>query len=91
MSMLALQNVSYKYEKSTKTIFKDVNISFEAGKVYIIVGKSGMGKSTLLSLLAGLDVATSGQITYNGENLAKSTVTVIEQGKQELSSKDLIC
>ena len=69
--MLALQNVSYKYEKSTKTIFKDVNISFEAGKVYIIVGKSGMGKSTLLSLLAGLDVATSGQITYNGENLVK--------------------
>jgi len=71
MSTLALQNVSYKYEGSNKTIFKDVNMSFEAGKVYIIVGKSGMGKSTLLSLLAGLDVATKGCITYEGENLAE--------------------
>ena len=71
MSTLALQNVSYKYEGSTKTIFKDVNINFEAGKVYIIVGKSGMGKSTLLSLLAGLDVATNGRVTYEGENLAE--------------------
>ena len=71
MSTLALQNVSYKYEGSTKTIFKDVNINFEAGKVYIIIGKSGMGKSTLLSLLAGLDVATNGRVTYEGENLAE--------------------
>jgi len=71
MSTLALQNVSYKYEGSTKTIFKDVNINFEAGKVYIIVGKSGMGKSTLLSLLAGLDVATNGRVTCEGENLAE--------------------
>ena len=71
MSTLALKNVSYKYEGSTKTIFKDVNMSFEAGKVYVIVGKSGAGKSTLLSLLSGLDVATSGKIDFDGESLAK--------------------
>jgi putative ABC transport system ATP-binding protein len=71
MSTLALQNVSYKYEGSNKTIFKDVNLQFEAGKVYTIVGKSGAGKSTLLSLLAGLDVATGGKIAYDGESLAE--------------------
>jgi putative ABC transport system ATP-binding protein len=71
MSTLALQNVSYKYEGSNKTIFKDVNLQFEAGKVYTIVGKSGAGKSTLLSLLAGLDVATDGKIAYDGESLAE--------------------
>jgi len=71
MSTLALQDVSYKYEGTTRTIFKDVNLQFEAGKVYTIVGKSGAGKSTLLSLLSGLDTATSGALTYNGENLAK--------------------
>jgi len=70
MSTLALQNVSYKYEGSTKTIFNDVNMSFEKGKVYTIVGKSGTGKSTLLNLLAGLDVATTGTVTYANENLA---------------------
>ena len=70
MSTLALQNVSYKYEGGSKTIFKDVNLSFEKGKVYTIVGKSGAGKSTLLNLLAGLDTATEGSITYENENLA---------------------
>ena len=71
MSILALQNVSYKYEGAEKIIFKDVNLQFEAGKVYTIVGKSGAGKSTLLSLLSGLDIATSGRIDFGGENLSK--------------------
>jgi putative ABC transport system ATP-binding protein len=70
MSILTLKNVSYKYEGTTRAIFKDVNLNFEAGKVYTIVGKSGAGKSTLLALLAGLDVANSGRIEYGGENLA---------------------
>ncbi|MCL1987934.1 MAG: ABC transporter ATP-binding protein [Firmicutes bacterium] len=69
--MLALKNISYKYEGTNRTIFKDVNLEFSPGKVYTIVGKSGAGKSTLLALLSGLDVATSGEIAYNGENLAK--------------------
>ena len=71
MSTLALQDVSYKYEGTTKTIFKDVNLQFEAGKVYTVVGKSGAGKSTLLSLLSGLDIATSGRIEFEGENLSE--------------------
>jgi putative ABC transport system ATP-binding protein len=71
MSILALQNVSYKYEGTNKIIFNDVNLQFEAGKVYTIVGKSGAGKSTLLSLLAGLDIATGGRIDCDGENLAE--------------------
>ena len=70
MSTLALQNVSYKYEGAKKTIFTDVNLQFEAGKVYTIVGKSGAGKSTLLALLSGLDIPTDGRIEYGGENLA---------------------
>ena len=71
MSTLALQNVSYKYEGGSKTIFTNVNMSFEKGKVYTIVGKSGSGKSTLLNLLAGLDVATAGSVIYENENLAE--------------------
>ena len=70
MSTLALQNVSYKYEGGSKIIFKDVNMNFEKGKVYTIVGKSGAGKSTLLNLLAGLDTATNGSVTYENESLA---------------------
>jgi len=69
--MLILQNVSYKYEGTDKIIFKNVNLQFEAGKVYTIVGKSGAGKTTLLSLLSGLDTATSGQVDFCGESLSE--------------------
>ena len=70
MSTLALQDVSFVYEGTKKTVFNNVNMSFEAGKVYTIVGKSGAGKTTLLSLLSGLDTASGGVIEYGGENLA---------------------
>ena len=70
MSALALKNVSYRYEKSNKVILREVNLRFEAGRVTIIVGKSGAGKTTMLSLLAGLDSATSGRVEYGGEDLA---------------------
>lgn len=69
MSILTLKNVSYHYEKSTKEVLHQLQASFEKGILYTIVGKSGAGKSTLLSLLSGLDVATSGEVLYNGGSL----------------------
>ena len=56
MSVLTLNNVTYKYEGAKKNVLKSVSANFEQGRVYAIVGKSGSGKSTLLSLIAGLDI-----------------------------------
>jgi putative ABC transport system ATP-binding protein len=66
VSILTLNNISYQYEGATKKVLKDVSVEFEAGKVYAIMGKSGAGKSTILSLISGLDVCTSGSINYAG-------------------------
>ncbi len=44
----------------------------EQGKLYAILGPSGCGKTTLLSLLGGLDSPSSGQILYQGEDIAKT-------------------
>lgn len=71
MSVLTMKNVSYKYEGAKKTVLKKVNTEFAAGKVYTIIGKSGSGKSTMLSLIAGLDVCKDGQILYGGDDLKK--------------------
>jgi len=71
MSVLALNKITYEYEGAKKNVLNDVSASFEAGKVYAIVGKSGAGKSTLLSLIAGLDITTKGEILYNGTDLKK--------------------
>lgn len=49
---LSIQDVSFSYEEN-KPILHGINITFEQGKSYAIVGASGSGKSTLLKLLAG--------------------------------------
>jgi len=71
MGVLALNKVTYGYEGAKKNVLNGVSATFEAGKVYAIVGKSGAGKSTLLSLIAGLDTTTKGEILYNGTDLKK--------------------
>jgi len=69
MSLLELKDLSYKYDGTKKQVLDGINATFEAGKVYAVVGKSGSGKTTLLSLISGLDVCTGGEIKYKGANL----------------------
>jgi len=69
MKCLEIQNVSYRYEGGTDNVLKNINASFENGKVYAIIGQSGAGKSTLLSLISGLDICKDGDICYNGKNM----------------------
>lgn len=66
MSVLTLKNVSFKYVGASKYVLRDVSTSFEKGKLYGIIGKSGSGKSTMLSLLSGMDLCSDGEIYYNG-------------------------
>lgn len=70
MSVLTLKDVSYTYDKR-KMVIKNVNLDFEAGTLYAIVGESGAGKTTLLSMLSGLTKPTMGQIIYNGKDISK--------------------
>jgi len=69
MSVLRLENISFAYDK--KPIFKDLNLEFQKGKVYAIVGRSGTGKTTLLSVLSGLAAPTSGKVYYEGQDIEK--------------------
>ncbi|HIS50041.1 MAG TPA: ABC transporter ATP-binding protein [Candidatus Gallacutalibacter pullistercoris] len=71
MSILQMEDVSYRYEKSGANVLEHVNFEFEAGKIYAIVGKSGAGKTTLLSLLSSLAAPTGGKILMNGQDIAK--------------------
>ena len=69
---LTTHNISYWYSNNPDDyLFKDVSISFEKGRVYSILGQSGSGKTTFLSLLAGLDSPKSGNIQLNGQPIQK--------------------
>lgn len=69
MGLLKMENVCYRYPKADQYVLKGVNVEFEAGKVYGIIGKSGAGKTTILSLLSGMALCTEGRILYRGVNL----------------------
>ena len=69
---LSTQNIGYWYTNNPDDyLFKDVSITFEKGQVYTILGQSGSGKTTFLSLLAGLDSPKSGQIELDGQPIHK--------------------
>lgn len=55
---------------TTVTALDGVSLAIESNTLTVVMGPSGSGKSTLLYLLGGLDRATSGEITIDGESLA---------------------
>nr|WP_245404474.1 ATP-binding cassette domain-containing protein [Lactococcus paracarnosus] len=50
-------------------MFDQLNLTFEAGKSYALIGESGSGKSTLLNLIARLEKPSSGQLLLAGDSL----------------------
>lgn len=70
MSLLTIESVHYQYDKTTKNALQDISYEFQAGTTYGIVGKSCSGKTTLLSLIAGLDTASSGRIILNDVDIS---------------------
>lgn len=72
--ILALKDVTfyYKRKKDKLIILEHADVSFEEGKLYALLGKSGVGKSTTLSLLAGLDEPQGGKVLYGGQELKSS-------------------
>ena len=71
MTLLQLQDLTYRYKNTAEAVLYQINYHFEAGKFYSIIGESGAGKSTLLSLLAGLDSPVEGSILFQGEDIRK--------------------
>lgn len=71
--MIELINVQKKYSFKNKCInaLDDINIKFEEGKLYGIMGESGSGKSTLMQIIGLLIEPTSGTLKIDGHNTSK--------------------
>ncbi len=71
MSFLTASGIAKSYPVSGRplVVLRDLDLQVEAGQMVAIVGASGVGKSTLLHLLGGLDRADAGTIAINGANL----------------------
>lgn len=73
--MLETKNLGFWYQDPANALFMDVNLQFEPGNMYAILGKSGSGKTTFLPLISALESPKEGAILYNSENLDKIGLT----------------
>lgn len=67
--MINTQNLSFQYYNEEPMSFPDVNC--DSGEMMLVLGESGVGKTTLLHLLSGIIRAKGGSVTIAGQNLSK--------------------
>lgn len=72
---IKFQNVFFRYDQKTKYIFENLNFIIKKGDFIGIRGESGIGKSTLIDLLAGLFKPTHGEILVDGKNIFSNNST----------------
>ena len=71
-ALYTFSNVSKKFATASEDIeiIKNISMVVEEGEMLAIVGQSGSGKSTLLHLMGALDTPSSGEICFEGRNMA---------------------
>ena len=77
--MLELKNITFKVDnldgKGEITILDNINFTIEKGKILIITGPNGGGKSTLAKIIMGIEKPTSGQILFDGKDVTNLSIT----------------
>ena len=72
---IEIKNLNHSFGK--KIICNNMNINFEYGKIYGLLGKNGTGKSTLINLIGNQLVCKSGEIKIFGKTV-KEDISVLE-------------
>jgi ATP-binding cassette subfamily B protein len=73
------EHVSFTYEGSERQVLTDIDLTVAAGEVVAVVGATGSGKTSLVTLLTRLYDPTEGRITLDGHDLRDLTVTSLRR------------
>ncbi len=73
--ILSIKDLSFEYDKD-KEIFSKINLEILEGEILGILGPSGIGKSSLLRLITGLERPKSGEISFKGKVLSGNNIFV---------------
>ncbi|HCN53453.1 MAG TPA: ABC transporter ATP-binding protein [Prevotella sp.] len=77
--MIEISHVSYKYNGSKQDVFEDLDLTLQENHIYGLLGKNGMGKTTLLYLLSGLLQAQEGSILFDGKDVSDRLPEVLQE------------
>ncbi len=66
--MIKLKNISKRYGE--REVLKNIDYTFKNGKIYVLKGFSGCGKTTLLNILAGIDLSFNGEYLHDGKKVS---------------------
>ena len=79
--MIEIKNVGKQFQNETEIDYLD--ITFESGKSYMLLGASGCGKSTLLNMIAGIISPTKGSIIIDGEDMSLASQKIKDKFRIE--------
>ncbi len=80
--MIEVKNINKSFDDNH--VLKDISMVFESGKMNLIIGQSGSGKTVLMKCIIGLHPIDSGQILYDGRNLPSMKFSEIRELRKEV-------
>ena len=77
--MIQIQDLSYKYSGASENVFDGLSLEFGEGRIYGLLGRNGVGKSTLLYLMSGLLVPRQGRVLIDGQEPRLRQPSLLEE------------
>lgn len=74
MSLLEIKNITKRFPDNEREVLQGLTLKVKKGEFIAVMGPSGSGKSTLLKIISTLEVPTTGEISFNKENLNSKTI-----------------
>ena len=71
---ITFENVAFKYNSASSEVFRNINMQIDAGKYVALVGSSGVGKTTMCSLIPRFYEVSEGKICIDGKDISEVTL-----------------
>ena len=81
-ALIEVKHLTFK--RGDRTIFNDLNLRIEKGKITAIMGPSGIGKTTLLKLIGGQLIPDEGEVLFEGKNIFKMSHAELYKTRQRM-------
>lgn len=89
-SVQSIQVKSLSVAYGSKVIFTGINAAFQKGKIYLIMGENGAGKTTFIHTLLGITETSGGSILYNGTDISELDLYALRRNNIAVANQEPI-